>query len=293
MGMTDAYCGAPAEATAEEGAETFSTSDRPAGGGDPGSWPVTEPFNLRHATSCDRHVDRKRARRPDRPARRRSRGQLRGAGRAGQPGRERVARRRSPERTAGAARAVATAYEFVATWYGAQKIGAVTAEVYTFLQPKDYAYYLGYTEAGRGGRGRRHAAGVREAAAAPGSAAGARACPKPSCSRASVRSRRSWPRRRPRWTPRRPRPDDVGDLEVHHRQHRRAQGVRAPAAQPAVRASSGYAAGCSASRGRPGAAGAEAVLRLRARPGGAVPVRRRRAPGSCSRSAARRSGCSS
>ncbi len=37
--------------------------------------------------------------------------------------------------------------EFVATWYGAQKIGAVTAEVYPFLQPKDYEYYLGYTEA--------------------------------------------------------------------------------------------------------------------------------------------------
>jgi len=37
--------------------------------------------------------------------------------------------------------------EFVATWYGAQKIGAITAEVYPFLQPKDYAYYLGYTEA--------------------------------------------------------------------------------------------------------------------------------------------------
>ncbi|MFE0024655.1 benzoate-CoA ligase family protein [Amycolatopsis sp. NPDC059021] len=37
--------------------------------------------------------------------------------------------------------------EFVATWYAAQKIGAVTAEVYPFLQPKDYAYYLRYTEA--------------------------------------------------------------------------------------------------------------------------------------------------
>jgi len=37
--------------------------------------------------------------------------------------------------------------EFVATWYAAQKIGAVTAEVYPFLQPKDYAYYLGYAEA--------------------------------------------------------------------------------------------------------------------------------------------------
>ncbi|HEX6472708.1 MAG TPA: benzoate-CoA ligase family protein [Streptosporangiaceae bacterium] len=34
--------------------------------------------------------------------------------------------------------------EFVATWYGAQKIGAITAEVYTYLQPKDYRYYLDY-----------------------------------------------------------------------------------------------------------------------------------------------------
>jgi benzoate-CoA ligase family protein len=38
--------------------------------------------------------------------------------------------------------------EFVALWYGAQKIGAVTAEAYTFLQPKDYAHYLDYTRAG-------------------------------------------------------------------------------------------------------------------------------------------------
>ncbi len=37
--------------------------------------------------------------------------------------------------------------EFVATWYAVIKIGAVTAEVYTFLQPKDYAYYLNYTRA--------------------------------------------------------------------------------------------------------------------------------------------------
>ncbi|OXM56597.1 benzoate--CoA ligase [Amycolatopsis thailandensis] len=37
--------------------------------------------------------------------------------------------------------------EFVAVWYAAQKIGAVTAEAYSFLQPKDYAYYLAYTEA--------------------------------------------------------------------------------------------------------------------------------------------------
>jgi benzoate-CoA ligase family protein len=40
--------------------------------------------------------------------------------------------------------ALADSVEFVATWYAAQKIGAVTAEVYTFLQPKDYAYYLNY-----------------------------------------------------------------------------------------------------------------------------------------------------
>jgi benzoate-CoA ligase family protein len=38
--------------------------------------------------------------------------------------------------------------EFVALWYGAQEVGAVTAEAYTFLQPKDYAYYLDYTRAG-------------------------------------------------------------------------------------------------------------------------------------------------
>jgi benzoate-CoA ligase family protein len=37
--------------------------------------------------------------------------------------------------------------EFVATWYAVQKIGAITAEVYTFLQPKDYAYYIDYTGA--------------------------------------------------------------------------------------------------------------------------------------------------
>ncbi|SFB14998.1 benzoate-CoA ligase [Amycolatopsis marina] len=37
--------------------------------------------------------------------------------------------------------------EFVAAWFGAQKIGAVTAEVYTFLKPEDYRYFLRYTEA--------------------------------------------------------------------------------------------------------------------------------------------------
>ena len=43
--------------------------------------------------------------------------------------------------------ALGDSVDFVALWYGAQKIGAVTAEAYTFLQPKDYAYYLEYTDA--------------------------------------------------------------------------------------------------------------------------------------------------
>ncbi len=43
---------------------------------------------------------------------------------------------------------LADGVELVALWYGAQKIGAVTAEAYTFLQAKDYAYYLDYTRAG-------------------------------------------------------------------------------------------------------------------------------------------------
>jgi benzoate-CoA ligase family protein len=43
--------------------------------------------------------------------------------------------------------ALSDGLEFVATWYGAQKIGAVTAEVYTFLPAKDYGYFLDYTAA--------------------------------------------------------------------------------------------------------------------------------------------------
>jgi benzoate-CoA ligase family protein len=43
--------------------------------------------------------------------------------------------------------ALSDGVELVATWYAAQKIGAVTAEVYTFLPAKDYAYFLDYTEA--------------------------------------------------------------------------------------------------------------------------------------------------
>jgi benzoate-CoA ligase family protein len=40
--------------------------------------------------------------------------------------------------------ALGDSVDFVAAWYGAQKIGAVTAEVYTFLQPKDYQYFVDY-----------------------------------------------------------------------------------------------------------------------------------------------------
>ena len=36
---------------------------------------------------------------------------------------------------------------FVASWFAVLKLGAVVAEVYTFLQPKDYAYYLRYARA--------------------------------------------------------------------------------------------------------------------------------------------------
>ncbi|WP_352231657.1 benzoate-CoA ligase family protein [Actinokineospora sp. NBRC 105648] len=43
--------------------------------------------------------------------------------------------------------ALADGVGFVAAWYAAQKVGAITAEVYTFLPAKDYAYFLGYTDA--------------------------------------------------------------------------------------------------------------------------------------------------
>src|SRR3954465_6674172 len=34
--------------------------------------------------------------------------------------------------------------DFVAVWYGAQKIGAVTAEVYPFLPEADHRYFIDY-----------------------------------------------------------------------------------------------------------------------------------------------------
>jgi benzoate-CoA ligase family protein len=44
--------------------------------------------------------------------------------------------------------ALSDGVEFVASWYAAQKIGAVTAEVYAFLPAKDFAYFLDYTRPG-------------------------------------------------------------------------------------------------------------------------------------------------
>ena len=43
--------------------------------------------------------------------------------------------------------ALSDSVEFVAAWYAVQKIGAVTAEMYTFLTSSDYVYYLDYTAA--------------------------------------------------------------------------------------------------------------------------------------------------
>ena len=37
--------------------------------------------------------------------------------------------------------------EFIASWFGIIKIGAVATDVYSFLQPKDYDYFLNYTRA--------------------------------------------------------------------------------------------------------------------------------------------------
>jgi benzoate-CoA ligase family protein len=37
--------------------------------------------------------------------------------------------------------------EFIASWFGIIKIGAVATDVYSYLQPKDYEYFLNYTRA--------------------------------------------------------------------------------------------------------------------------------------------------
>jgi benzoate-CoA ligase family protein len=43
--------------------------------------------------------------------------------------------------------ALSDGVEFVAAWFAVVKLGAVVSEVYTFLQPKDYEYYLNYSRA--------------------------------------------------------------------------------------------------------------------------------------------------
>ena len=94
--------------------------------------------------------------------------------------------------------ALADGVEFVALWYGAQKIGAVTAEAYTFLQPKDYAYYLDYTRASVVVADATTLERVRQAAASsPLAAPGARRRRAPTSSGpARPPSTRSPPRRR-------------------------------------------------------------------------------------------------
>jgi benzoate-CoA ligase family protein len=44
--------------------------------------------------------------------------------------------------------ALSDSFEFVAAWFAVLKVGGVVAEVYTFLQPKDYEYYLSYSRCG-------------------------------------------------------------------------------------------------------------------------------------------------
>ena len=43
--------------------------------------------------------------------------------------------------------ALSDSVEFVATWYAVLKLGGVTAEVYTYLNPSDYVHYIEYTRA--------------------------------------------------------------------------------------------------------------------------------------------------
>ena len=176
--------------------------------------------------------------------------------------------------------ALGDSVEFVALWYGAQKIGAVTAEAYTFLQPKDYAYYLEYTDAAVVVADETTEAAIR-----------------------AVAGERQRPGRRRAFRERlaaqpdelEPGADDEGRhraLEVHDRQHGAAERRRPSRAQPRAQLRVVRARRARDPRGRRRAAGAEALLRLRARPDRPLPVRRRRR-GSSSRSARRRSGSSS
>ena len=162
---------------------------------------------------------------------------------------------------------LADSVEFVALWYGAQKIGAVTAEAYTFLQPKDYAYYLDYTRAGVVVADETTEAAIREAA--EGSTLAQRD------------PRRGRVVHRPaltRLTGARAGSDDQGRhraLEVHDRVDGAAEGCGPPHPQPGaqLRVVRARRPRSPARRRRPPRA--EALLRVRARPRRAVPVRGR------------------
>ena len=141
-----------------------------------------------------------------------------------EPGRPRAARPRGRARRPRAARAVGLPTSSSRCWYGALKIGAVVAEVYTFLPAKDYRYYAElHTGAGRRRRRDHAARPMREAIAslrrpADACSSSAQAELRPERDRASTAATRpASDHLEPAPTSR----DDDRRLEVHHRQHRR------------------------------------------------------------------------
>ena len=174
--------------------------------------------------------------------------------------------------------ALADSVEFVATWYAVQKIGAVTAEVYTFLQPKDYQYYLDYTAATVVVVDMVTLDRMREASAA--SRARPRLLVVGAATSDLLEGEVSFDALVSR------QPDDLDaaadragrhrDLEVHHREHRHTEGVRPHRAEPDLQPPGICPRRARHPRRRRRPAGAEALLRLCPRPRGAVPVRRRR-----------------
>ena len=133
---------------------------------------------------------------------------------------------------------LADSVDFVALWYGAQKIGAVTAEAYTFLQPKDYAYYLEYTDA---------AVVVADETTRGARSAGRRRSGRSSSSTRRVPglATRSTLARRARAGA-----DDEGRrraLEVHDRQHGTAEGRRPSRRTARCSATTGTRKACSVS----------------------------------------------
>ena len=144
--------------------------------------------------------------------------------------------------------------DFVGLWYGAQKIGAVTAEAYTFLQPKDYAYYLEHTRRCRRRR-------IDDRAGDPRGAEGAVGCARSSSSTTSTTRAFATCRIA------RGRADHEGrhcNLEVHDRLDRTAEGGR-PSVHSAVLSCEWYAKGVLDLRRGCRPPGPEALLRLRAR----------------------------